>query len=160
MDTDSESGSTDLIESGSNLGKRPNLYIMMELQYWTKKFGWNLKRDPDPNVSHGRNRIHNKKCLTRYAVGKADQKSPSIFFADYSRSLWSDLQKNNHESWLQKPKKKRTLEHVFTGRWPRSGEGLTSVADPGCLSRIRLFSIPDPGSELSPSRIPDPHQRI
>ncbi len=27
-------------------------------------------------------------------------------------------------------------------------------------SRIRLFSIPDPGSELSPSRIPDPHQRI
>jgi hypothetical protein len=35
-----------------------------------------------------------------------------------------------------------------------------SVADPGCLSRIRLFSIPDPRSELSPSRIPDPHQRI
>ena len=35
----------------------------------------------------------------------------------------------------------------------------SSVADPGCLSRIRLFSIPDPGSELSPSRIPDP-QRI
>jgi hypothetical protein len=29
---------------------------------------------------------------------------------------------------------------------------------PGSL--IRLFSIPDPGSELSPSRIPDPHQRI
>ncbi len=35
-----------------------------------------------------------------------------------------------------------------------------SVADPGCLSRIRLFSIPDPGSELSPSRIPDTHQII
>ena len=31
-----------------------------------------------------------------------------------------------------------------------------SVTDPGCLSRIRLFSIPDPGSELSPSRIQDP----
>ncbi len=30
-----------------------------------------------------------------------------------------------------------------------------SVADPGCLSRIRLFSIPDPGSELFLSRIPD-----
>ncbi len=27
-------------------------------------------------------------------------------------------------------------------------------------SRIRLFTIPDPGSELSSSRIPDPHQRI
>ncbi len=27
-------------------------------------------------------------------------------------------------------------------------------------SRIRLFSIPNPGSELSPSRIPDPHQSI
>jgi hypothetical protein len=27
-------------------------------------------------------------------------------------------------------------------------------------SRIRLFSIPDPGSELSPSRIPYPSQRI
>ncbi len=36
----------------------------------------------------------------------------------------------------------------------------SSVADPGCLSLIRLFSILDPGSELSPSRIPDPHQRI
>jgi hypothetical protein len=37
-----------------------------------------------------------------------------------------------------------------------------SVADPGCLSRIPdpTFSIPDPGSELSPSRIPDPHKRI
>jgi hypothetical protein len=34
---------------------------------------------------------------------------------------------------------------------------INSVADPGCLSRIRLFSIPDPGSELSPSRIPDPN---
>jgi hypothetical protein len=30
-----------------------------------------------------------------------------------------------------------------------------SFADPGCLSRIRLCSIPDPGSELSPSQIPD-----
>jgi hypothetical protein len=29
------------------------------------------------------------------------------------------------------------------------------VADPGCLSRIRLFSIPDPNFS-----IPDPHQRI
>jgi hypothetical protein len=29
----------------------------------------------------------------------------------------------------------------------------SSVADPGCLSRIRLFPIPDPGSELTPSRI-------
>jgi hypothetical protein len=28
----------------------------------------------------------------------------------------------------------------------------TSVADPGCLSRIRNFSIPDPGSK----RFPDP----
>jgi hypothetical protein len=27
-------------------------------------------------------------------------------------------------------------------------------------SRIRIFSIPDPGSEFFPSRIPDPHQRI
>ncbi len=37
-------------------------------------------------------------------------------------------------------------------------EGLISVADMGCLSRIRLFSIPDPNcihprSELYPSRI-------
>jgi hypothetical protein len=28
------------------------------------------------------------------------------------------------------------------------------------VSRIRIFSIPDPGSKLFPSRIPDPHQRI
>jgi hypothetical protein len=33
------------------------------------------------------------------------------------------------------------------------GRGLGSVADPGCLSWIRLFSIPDPGSEFFPSRI-------
>jgi hypothetical protein len=26
-------------------------------------------------------------------------------------------------------------------------------ADPGCLSRIRIFSIPDPRSEVFPSRI-------
>jgi hypothetical protein len=26
-----------------------------------------------------------------------------------------------------------------------------SVADSGCLSRTRIFSIPDPGSELFPS---------
>jgi hypothetical protein len=35
-----------------------------------------------------------------------------------------------------------------------------SVADPGCLSRIRLFIIPDPVSEFFSYRIPDPHQRI
>ncbi len=35
-----------------------------------------------------------------------------------------------------------------------------SVADPGCLSRILMFSIPDPGSEFFPSRIPGPHQRV
>jgi hypothetical protein len=36
--------------------------------------------------------------------------------------------------------------------------GVCSVADPGCLSRILSFSIPDPGSK----RFPDPHlhQRI
>jgi hypothetical protein len=47
--------------------------------------------------------------------------------------------------------------------WPQKGHSVLAVLRirdvyPG--SRIRLFSIPDPGSELSPSRIPDPHQRI
>jgi hypothetical protein len=37
---------------------------------------------------------------------------------------------------------------------------LDSVADPGCLSRIPNPTFFHPGSELSPSRIPDPHQRI
>jgi hypothetical protein len=36
---------------------------------------------------------------------------------------------------------------------------LHSVADPGCFSGIRIFSILDAGSEFFPSRIPDPHQR-
>jgi hypothetical protein len=31
---------------------------------------------------------------------------------------------------------------------------LGSVADPGCLSRFRIFSIPDPGSRVK--KIPDP----
>jgi hypothetical protein len=39
-------------------------------------------------------------------------------------------------------------------------QAINSVADPGCLSRIRILSIPDPGSEMSPSRIPDPHKEI
>jgi hypothetical protein len=37
------------------------------------------------------------------------------------------------------------------------------IPDPGSdffPSQIRLFSIPDPGSEQSQSRIPDPHQKI
>jgi hypothetical protein len=29
----------------------------------------------------------------------------------------------------------------------RLGDTVTSVADPGCLSRIWIFSIPDPGPE-------------
>ncbi len=33
-----------------------------------------------------------------------------------------------------------------------------SVADPGCLTRIPIFSIPDP--KFFSSRIPDPHHRI
>jgi hypothetical protein len=33
----------------------------------------------------------------------------------------------------------------------------TSVTDPGCLSRIRLFYIPHPGSRVK--KIPDPHQK-
>jgi hypothetical protein len=37
---------------------------------------------------------------------------------------------------------------------------LASVADPGCLSRIRIFSIPDPGSKRSRIPDPDPHLRI
>ncbi len=32
-----------------------------------------------------------------------------------------------------------------------------SVMVPGCLSRIRIFSIPDPGSEFFPFRISDPN---
>jgi hypothetical protein len=54
---------------------------------------------------------------------------------------------------------------------PGMGEGTLKTPIPYCRpvlriwdvypgSRIRLFSIPDPGSELSPSRILDPHQRI
>jgi hypothetical protein len=48
-----------------------------------------------------------------------------------------------------------TLPSAPSGfRW---GVG-ASVADPGCLSRIRIFF--HPGSEFFPSRILDPHQRI
>jgi hypothetical protein len=31
--------------------------------------------------------------------------------------------------------------------------------DPGCLSRIRFFSIPDPESRVDKIPDPDPHQR-
>ncbi len=50
---------------------------------------------------------------------------------------------------------------IRTDRWQYQ------CSDPGCLSRIRIFSIPDSGSKFFPSRIrifpfrmPDPHQRI
>ncbi len=46
---------------------------------------------------------------------------------------------------------KREVEKiVFFKIFNRHGK---IFADPGWLSRIRLFFIPDPGSELSPSRI-------
>jgi hypothetical protein len=37
---------------------------------------------------------------------------------------------------------------------------IDSVADPGCLSRIPIVSIPDPRSEFLPSQVPDTHQSI
>ncbi len=37
---------------------------------------------------------------------------------------------------------------------------INSVADLACLSRIPDHTFSYPGSELFPSRIPDPHQRI
>ena len=36
------------------------------------------------------------------------------------------------------------------------GDKISSFADPGCLSWIQIFSIPDPGSKFFPSWIPDP----
>jgi hypothetical protein len=33
----------------------------------------------------------------------------------------------------------------------------SSVADPGCLSRIQYFYIPDPGSKVDKILDPDPH---
>ncbi len=42
------------------------------------------------------------------------------------------------------------LVYFFLHRNPVVG---SSVADPGCLSRIRILSIPDSGSEFFPSRI-------
>jgi hypothetical protein len=50
------------------------------------------------------------------------------------------------------------LVGIFLSFFTFHSKFASSVADPGCLSRIRLFSIPDPtffhpGSELFPSRI-------
>jgi hypothetical protein len=51
------------------------------------------------------------------------------------------------------------LSRIVTGRLQnkKSDRVSVSVADPGRLSGIRIFSIPDPGSEFFPSRIPDPN---
>jgi hypothetical protein len=51
---------------------------------------------------------------------------------------------------------------VMEGNWTTFSLLTTnfSVPDPGCLSRIPDPTFFHPGSELSPSRIPDPHQRI
>ncbi len=40
------------------------------------------------------------------------------------------------------------------------GDKISSFADPGCLSRIRIFSIPDPGSWIKIFCILDPWSRI
>ncbi len=79
---------------------------------------------------------------------------------------------NNNASGSGRPIQQRTgsgscLEHCFLKLCCFSYlyNSVSSVADPGCLSRIRFFSTPDPGSGLFipdpdadfyPSRIPDP----
>jgi len=55
---------------------------------------------------------------------------------------------------------KKAAGEDLTNNYLAGSGPLISVADRGCLSRIRLFSIPEPGSEFFLSRIPDLHQRI
>ncbi len=91
----------------------------------------------------------------------------------YNRPLYSDLTIRTPASSIYAHK---FVLRYQCGQGCGSGSALIcvagSVADPGCLSRIpdptfihlgsriQTVSIPDPGSELSPSWIPDPHQRI
>jgi hypothetical protein len=50
------------------------------------------------------------------------------------------------------------LQVIFLHVYFCTVEVFTSVADPGCLSRIRVFSIPDPVYDFFP--IPDLHKII
>ncbi len=84
--------------------------------------------------------------------------------------LGAEVRKTKHHETMRllgDKKKVRTVNRVrilsflFCDSLPISEIiNFFSVADPGCLSRIRIFSIPDSGSEFFSSRIPDPHQRI
>ncbi len=59
------------------------------------------------------------------------------------------------------PKQKTILLIIVTvNNWTQKQHLKLSPASSYAALRIRLFSIPDPESELSPSRIPEPHQRI
>jgi hypothetical protein len=55
---------------------------------------------------------------------------------------------------------KKTPKIMDSGSHHQLKRAVWRIRDVYPGSPIRLFSIPDPGSELSPSRIPDPHQRI
>ncbi len=79
--------------------------------------------------------------------------SPSLISPDHSDTDLDPAYQNDADLdlqlWFQ-----LVTGTVQTHRFSISSKFVQiSVADPGCLSRIRLFSIPDPGSELSPSRI-------
>jgi Sec7-like guanine-nucleotide exchange factor len=54
----------------------------------------------------------------------------------------------------------RNFVHALSDTGIKNCTKSGSVADPGCLSRIRIFSIPDPGSKRFPDPDPHPHRRI
>jgi hypothetical protein len=166
-DPDSESGSTDPIESGSN----PDPDTDPDPQPWMEE------SDSEDYVD--RSSIHAaNSCRTEEGVSEKDQ--------CFSRPLpsededWSEEAMDSEEFRLLKLLKIVKAEKGIVNlpaaqislRYPVS---IVSVADPGCLSRILIFSIPDPnffhpeylypnffhpGSRIRIFSIPDPHQRI
>jgi hypothetical protein len=75
-----------------------------------------------------------------------------------SASLWSTNKRQRPSTCTHSIKKYTNGRPLLTCiLWKNTG--LASVADPGCLSRIPDPTFFHPWSELSPSRIPDPHQR-
>ncbi len=74
-----------------------------------------------------------------------------MFWTD-GTSLWiaGGLQKNKKlDPYSMNPDPQRFKRQA--GK--RLGDAIPSVADPGCLSRIWIFSIPDPGTEGTGTRI-------
>jgi hypothetical protein len=116
------------------------LFSFLVAFHTSKTFSWRLSAYCDPGIRNGALIVFLFYCLDlRYLLSippeEFDDNTRKGFLHGYSMLL--DIL-----TWMQ-----GMDSHVRCGTTYHSE---VSGADPGCLSRIRMFSIPDPESECFP----------